>query len=134
MSEEDFKFEPIRGLPERLPEGEHILWQGSPLPGRLAREALALNWIAGYFVAARSVWRVGVSSDVEYPLPVALSHADAVPRHRRCCPARSCMGIAVIQSRATVYTLTNKRVAMRIGAALTMTLNLPYTWIGNAAA
>jgi len=23
-------------------------------------------------------------------------------------------------------------VAMRIGAALTMTLNLPYTWIGNA--
>jgi hypothetical protein len=31
-----------------------------------------------------------------------------------------------------MYTLTNKRVAMRIGAALTMTLNLPYTWIGTA--
>ena len=41
-------------------------------------------------------------------------------------------GIAYVQARSTVYTLTNKRVAMRIGAALTMTLNLPYTWIGTA--
>jgi hypothetical protein len=40
--------------------------------------------------------------------------------------------IAYIQARATVYTLTNKRVAMRIGAALTMTLNLPYVCIGTA--
>jgi hypothetical protein len=37
-----------------------------------------------------------------------------------------------LQAKYTVYTLTNKRVAMRIGAALTMTLNLPYTWIGTA--
>ena len=37
-----------------------------------------------------------------------------------------------MQAKSAVYTLTNKRVAMRIGAALTMTLNLPYTQIGNA--
>ncbi|MFK7941852.1 MAG: photosynthetic complex putative assembly protein PuhB, partial [Paracoccaceae bacterium] len=29
-------------------------------------------------------------------------------------------------------TITNRRVAMRIGAALTVTLNLPYRWIGSA--
>ena len=40
--------------------------------------------------------------------------------------------IAYVQARSTVYTLTNKRVAMRIGAALTMTLNLPYVCIGTA--
>jgi len=40
--------------------------------------------------------------------------------------------IAWIQARATVYTITNRRVAMRIGAALTITLNLPYRWIGAA--
>jgi hypothetical protein len=42
------------------------------------------------------------------------------------------MAIGFIQARATVYTVTNRRVAMRIGAALTMTLNLPYTQIANA--
>ena len=42
-------------------------------------------------------------------------------------------GLAFMQAKAAVYTLTNKRVAMRIGAALTMTLNLPYVCIGNAA-
>jgi hypothetical protein len=129
MSEEDFKFEPIRGLPERLPEGEHILWQGSPLPGRLAREALALNWIAGYFVLL-IIWRVGVSS-TEFPLSVALTHAIpfAVIGIISC---GMLYGLATIQARSAVYTLTNKRVAMRIGAALTMTLNLPYTQIGTA--
>ena len=40
--------------------------------------------------------------------------------------------VAVIQAWATIYTITNKRVAMRIGAALTVTLNLPFKWIGAA--
>jgi hypothetical protein len=34
--------------------------------------------------------------------------------------------VGVMQAKSTVYTLTNRRVAMRIGAALTMTLNLPF--------
>ena len=42
--------------------------------------------------------------------------------------------IATVQARSTVYTLTNKRVCMRIGAALTMTLNLPFVCIGTAQA
>ena len=129
MSHDDFNFEPVRGLPERLPEGEHILWQGSPVAGRLAREAMGIRWVAGYF-ALLAVWRVGVSS-TEVPLSVALGHA--IPF--LVIGAVACAiiyGIATIQARAAVYTLTNKRVAMRIGAALTMTLNLPYTQIGTA--
>jgi hypothetical protein len=43
------------------------------------------------------------------------------------------MLVGFIQARATVYTITNRRVAMRIGAALTVTLNIPYTQIENAA-
>ena len=35
MDHDDFHFEPVRGLPEALPPGELILWQGSPDPGRL---------------------------------------------------------------------------------------------------
>ena len=129
MSHDDFNFEPIRGLPEALPEGEHILWQGSPDAGMLARDAFKLRWIAGYF-AVLAVWRVGVSS-ADVPLGVALTHA--VPFVLAGLVACGILyGLAYIQARSAVYSLTNKRVAMRIGAALTMTLNLPYTWIGTA--
>nr|WP_283255047.1 photosynthetic complex putative assembly protein PuhB [Marivita sp. GX14005] len=127
---DDFKFEPVRGLPEALPPDEHILWQGSPSAWRLACEALMLPWVAGYF-AVLAIWRLGVSS-VELPLAVAAGHA--VPflvLGAVCCALL--LGIAAVQARGTVYTLTNKRVAMRIGAALTVTLNLPYTQIGSAS-
>jgi hypothetical protein len=40
--------------------------------------------------------------------------------------------VGVTQAKSTVYTITNRRVAMRIGAALTMTLNLPFRKIRNA--
>jgi hypothetical protein len=43
------------------------------------------------------------------------------------------MLVGYILARTTVYTITNKRVVMRIGAALTVTLNLPFTEIENAA-
>ncbi len=129
MSHDDFKFEPVRGLPEALPKDEHILWQGAPNPGRLAREALGLRWIAAYF-ALLVFWRVGVST-ADYPITESLMHAMPI----------AVLGlvacgiiylIAYVQAKSTVYTLTNKRVAMRIGAALTMTLNLPYVCIGAA--
>jgi hypothetical protein len=41
--------------------------------------------------------------------------------------------MALSQARATVYTLTTARVAMRIGASLTVTLNLPFRQIGSAS-
>jgi len=126
---DDFNFEPVRGLPEKLPEGEHILWQGAPDPRALAREALGVRWVAGYF-AILAVWRVAVSAS-DMPFGQALSHAlPFVVSGLLACGLIYL--IAWVQSRATVYTLTNKRVAMRIGAALTMTLNLPYVCIGNA--
>ncbi|MFD0858457.1 photosynthetic complex putative assembly protein PuhB [Roseovarius aquimarinus] len=127
---DDFKFEPVKGLPEALPEGEHILWQGRPSTWRLAREAWKLNWIAGYFTLL-AVWRVGVSS-TQLPLGEAMTHAvPFVVIGALCCLIL--LGLAAISARSTVYTLTNKRVGMRIGAALTMTLNLPYTQIGSAS-
>ncbi|WP_296418294.1 photosynthetic complex putative assembly protein PuhB [Pseudooctadecabacter sp.] len=130
MSHDDFKFEPVRGLPEALPEGEHILWQGSPSVLRLARDAMKLYWVIGYFVLL-TVWRVGVSSTF-VPMDQALAHGvPFVVIGTLCCLL--ILGLATMQARSAVYTLTNKRVAMRIGAALTMTLNLPYTQIGNAA-
>lgn len=126
---DDFSFEPVRGLPERLPPDEHILWQGSPDPWRLAVEALGIRWVAGYF-ALLALWRVGITST---GLPLAQALPYAVPY--LLVGAVACaliFGLATVQARSAVYTLTNKRVGLRIGAALTMTLNLPYTQIGDA--
>ncbi len=41
-------------------------------------------------------------------------------------------GVAYVLARTTVYTITTARVAMRVGAALTVTLNLPFTRIASA--
>mgnify|MGYP001800257147 CR=1 FL=1 len=129
MHHDDFKFEPIPGLPEALPEGEEILWQGRPGTWRLAREAWKLNWVLGYF-AGLTVWRSGVSSTT-VPLGEAMLHG--VPFVVAGVLATLIiLALAAVQARSTIYTLTNKRVAMRIGAALTMTLNLPYVCIANA--
>lgn len=131
MQHDDFKFEPVWGLPEELPEDEHILWQGQPNPRRLAQEAWKLNWILAYFVGL-AVLRTTLST-AQVPLTEAMGHglpfliAGLVA-------ALLILGMATIQARSTVYTLTNKRVCMRIGAALTMTLNLPYVCIANADA
>ncbi|MBS3996324.1 MAG: PH domain-containing protein [Hydrogenophaga sp.] len=129
MSHDDFAVEPVRGLPETPPEGERILWQGAPDWWRLSVEALSLPWVAGYFVVL-AVWRFVTMMD---QMPLVTAIAAALPL--------VIMGIVVclmlmlvgyIQARATVYTITNRRVAMRIGAALTVTLNLPYTQVGRA--
>ena len=126
---DDFKFEPVRGLPEALPRDEHIIWQGSPVARRLWIEAFKARWVAGYF-GLLAVWRFGVSTadtsiagSIVLATPFLIAGAFVLAL---------LYGLAWIQARATVYTLTNKRVGMRIGASLTMTLNLPYPQIEAA--
>ena len=66
MDHDDFQPpEPIRGLPEVPPEGEHILWQGSPNWWALANEALMLRWVAVYF-AFLAVWRGAAGFSLDY--------------------------------------------------------------------
>ena len=40
-----------RGLPERLPDGERLLWQGAPDWRALARQAFHVRGLAIYFGA-----------------------------------------------------------------------------------
>jgi hypothetical protein len=41
--------------------------------------------------------------------------------------------LAWAQSRATVYTITSRRVVMRFGVAIPMTMNIPFSQISSAA-
>ncbi|MDX5383067.1 MAG: PH domain-containing protein [Rhodobacterales bacterium] len=129
MSHDDFAQEPVKGLPELPPEGEVILWQGRPDWWALTREALNIYWVIGYFLFLFA-WRFIVLSD-----QVTLAQAISGSTPFLVLGAIVCALLiltAVTQAWATVYTITNRRVAMRIGAALTVTLNLPYTQIANA--
>ena len=45
----EYEFEPQFGLPERLPDDEFIVWQGSPDIGALANSAFHLKKIGFYF-------------------------------------------------------------------------------------
>jgi hypothetical protein len=129
MPHDDFEIEPVKGLPERPPEGEVILWQGRPDWWALAREALNLHWVAAYFVGL-ALWRTLTLYDVTgWAYALRVSTPFLILGLIVCALL---MVTAFVQARATVYTITNRRVAMRIGAALTVTLNLPYTQIANA--
>lgn len=129
MSHDDFATEPVEGLPERPPEGETILWQGRPDAWALARDALAIRWVAGYF-ALLVVWRFGASAADMALGQAALTALPLVVLGGIACAIL--YGIAVVQARATRYTITTARIAMRVGAALTITLNLPYRQLETA--
>jgi hypothetical protein len=123
--------EPIRGLPELLPAGEEILWQGAPCWSRLARSVFHVDKLAIYF-AAMVAWRVGSAlSEGQPTLDVV---AAAAPLALLGFAALGILtGIAWLQGRTTVYTLTNRRVVLRFGVALDMAVNLPFARIQSAA-
>ena len=125
---DDFAIEPVRGLPERPPLGEDLLWQGRPDSLALARDAFKITWVAGYFVAL-AVWRAAVVADGSVGSIIAVMLPYLAIGLVTC---GLLYGMAVVQARSTVYTITTARVAMRIGAALTVTLNLPFRQIGAA--
>ncbi|WP_299322430.1 photosynthetic complex putative assembly protein PuhB [Parasphingopyxis sp.] len=119
MSEYDH--EPIRGLPGHLPEGEQILWQGTPEWRTLARTALHTRLIGVYFV-----------------LLVALAFASGSIGGAIATGIAGMLGIGLLMlfawgvERTTVYTLTNRRIVLRIGVALNKCVNLPLKQIGAA--
>jgi Bacterial PH domain len=126
---DDFAFEPIPGLPERLPLGEEMLWQGRPDAGALAREAYGIRWIAGYFTLI-VLWRATVGFG-----EAGLAGALAMGLPYLGLAGLGCALVyllAVAQARATIYTITSSRVVMRIGAALTVTFNFPFVQIAAA--
>lgn len=125
---DDFAVEPVPGLPERPPLGEELLWQGRPATFALARDAFKVTWIAGYFLAL-AIWRAAVVAD-------SATEVVAVMLPYLAIGLVACgilLAMAAVQARTTVYTVTTARVAMRIGSALTVTLNIPFRQVANAS-
>jgi hypothetical protein len=129
MSHDDFKTEPVEGLPEVPPEGERILWQGRPNWWALTKSATAFWWVMGYFVFLMA-WRFVTVIDM-FPLgqAIALSLPFLI---LAAIVGALLIGTTWVQARMAMYTVTNRRVVLRVGAALQVSLNLPYTQIASA--
>lgn len=129
MSEYDS--EPINGLPALPPEGEVILWQGAPDWRSLARRAFHIRKVAFYF-AVLLAWSaistlydgLGSGAALTSGLTFALLAGAAIAILAL---------LAWLIARTTVYTVTNRRVVMRFGVALPMTINLPFKVVESAA-
>src|SRR6478752_1860058 len=129
MSHDDFQTEPLPGLPELPPAGELILWQGKPDWRALATQALNVKWVAGYF-GLLAAWR-GIAIGLQQGAGLGLKAT--IPYLAMGLVATLLLAlVAWVLARTTVYTVTNRRVAMRIGAALTVTLNIPFSCLAAA--
>ncbi|HQS96210.1 MAG: photosynthetic complex assembly protein [Novosphingobium sp. 17-62-19] len=117
----EYDHEPIRGLPGDLPAGERILWQGSPEWRTFARTALHTRWISAYFAALALL---GLASGKLIGAAAAVI-GGAITQGLLAL-------FAVLVARTTVYTITNRRVVLRVGIALNKCINLPLALIGSA--
>ncbi len=122
--------EPVRGLPERLPAGEHILWQGAPDWRTLARTGMHTHAVAIYF---------GLMLVVQSTLGAAAGETANLLAARAgwlVLAAAISIGLltlyAWLSARTTVYTLTSKRFVVRHGVALSKIFNIPYGEIAAA--
>ena len=131
MSHDDFDFEPVRGLPRRLPPGERILWQGAPDARDFAYRFLKLAHLTGYF-AALVLWAV-VSTALEGASIREVSAAAASFAALSLLALGLVRGYAELVARTTVYTMTDRRFVLRVGLALPISINLPYSRIDAAA-
>ena len=117
----EYDDEPIRGLPGYLPAGEEIIWQGAPEWRVLARSAFHTRWVAAYF-AALACYGLATGTVVGAGITVGAG--------------AGCVALLMLLSwaiaRTSVYTLTNKRVVLRIGVALNACFNVPLKQINNA--
>jgi hypothetical protein len=121
----EYENEPIRGLPGLLPAGETILWQGGPDWRMLARTAFRTRLVAGYFILL-AAWALGNA---------AMTHGSYLGVEMTV--SLGVVGVALLHllawaaARTTVYTLTNRRIVLRIGIAVPKCVNLPLGMIGS---
>lgn len=127
----EHEFEAAHGLPERLPTHERLLWQGSPDWKRMTRSAMHVRGLSIYF-AVLLLWR-GANT-----MASGGSAVDALVSVLWLAPLAALALVTLtvlgwLTARSSVYTLTDRRVVMRVGIVLTVTFNLPYRSIDAAS-
>ena len=125
----EHEFEAAPGLPEPLPAGERILWQGAPNWRVLAVQAFHVRKVAIYFAAMLGLQALYMSGQ-----PGGFALAQLATSGALAVLALLLLSLmAWFAARTTLYTLTDQRIVMRVGIVLTLTFNLPLRQIAGAA-
>jgi hypothetical protein len=116
------------GLPGPLPKGESMLWQGAPAWKNVAFRVLHVRKLLIYFGTLALICLVRsimVETQQMWWSLFALLFLGSL--------AIAMLTVfAYFVSRTTVYTITEKRVVLRIGVAISMSLNLPFAMVESA--
>lgn len=124
-------FEPQPGLPQTLPAGEHLLWQGSPDIASVALHVFHVRKLAIYFAL---MLLMRLAFDLNGGAPAGELLATAARFGGLAVVGVGLMfGIAWLTARTTIYTLTDRRVVMRIGIVLSVSFNIPLARMDAAA-
>ncbi len=126
----EYEYEPVRGLPETLPEGEAIVWQGEPAWRALACRVFHVRTLAIYFSALILLhgiyqWLQGVDA-------AAVVFAAAWQLGLAAVALSILSLLALAYSRSTVYTITSRRLVVRSGVAVPMMINIPWDSVESA--
>lgn len=128
--EDEEEFEPIRGLPEVPPEGEYILWQGSPTVRSIMHRVMHLGMVTLYFTALFA-WAAYAFVGDGLALPQALGAASII-----IVPLGFLLFLLAFLAwaiaKTSVYTVTNRRIVLRVGVALSKAVNIPFAQIVGA--
>ena len=126
----EFDIEPVPGLPEQLPEGEQLRWQGAPRWGALAVRAFHVRTVAIYF-GLLIVFRFGYVLTSGESVKVGL--LSGLWLLLLCLMAIAILALmAWAFARSTIYSITDRRVVIRFGVALPMAVNIPFKAIESA--
>jgi hypothetical protein len=118
-------------LPEPLPAGEEVVWQGKPEWRALALHVFHARKVAIYF-GILAVWRVTFAvAEGDAAASAAISTLWLLLLG--CAAVGVLTLMAWLTSRTTTYTITSRRLLIQFGVALPMTLNIPFRVIGAAA-
>jgi hypothetical protein len=116
-------------LPEDIPQGERILWHGRPNWIALFRRAYRADLVAGYFALLAAWNTIDASAAGAAAAIMAASRTLAIGLAALALLALLAWGSA----RSALFVVTSRRIVMKVGVALQVFYNLPFSQIRNAA-
>ena len=128
MLEHDREVAP--GLPEELPRSESLLWQGAPVFDSVLKGSFHFTKLVTYFAALLVVQLV---LTLREGAPVGDAVASTAGFALLAAASLGLLAFYVrLVIRSTMMTLTDRRVVLRTGVAVPVTINLPYSRIEAA--
>lgn len=126
----NFEIERALDLAAPLPKGEHVIWLDSPDWKSFALRVFHMKALAIYFtiaIAFNILWMVANGSPTA---DVLVSTARLLPLSLLALALFAL--VAWLMAKSTTYAITNHRVFLRIGVALSITVTVPLKTIRSA--